>query len=220
MRCVTPWSRSSQIDLAGILSVSTRVIALSSSPRRGSNSSRLLDEAVAGAEEGGASVRVVDLAREGVKPCVACDGCIETGRCVVTSDALNEIMDEVTSAGRMIVAAPIYYMGPPAQLKAFVDRAQCRYNLKYRVGKRLGRDELGRRAGGTIAVCGSRVRRAFDGFDFVMKYFMDSLQIPHRERLYVGGIDGRGDVEAYPERLAEARALGRRVALQGASPEV
>ncbi len=189
-----------------------KLVAIQTSFRPRSNSTILFRAAVEGARGAGAEVEVVDLAKKVVAPCRACDACAKTGRCRFTDDDLMGIMDGMWEAGRVLVATPVYYMAAPAQLKSLIDRTQCLYNRKYKLKDRLPGDEVARRKGGVIAVCGSRLPGAFDGLDLTMRYFFDSLQMTFAEKLYVPHVDGPGEIERHPEKIAEARELGARLA--------
>ncbi len=188
-----------------------KLVALRTSFRPGSNSTRLLEAAVEGARQAGAEVEQFDLAKARIAPCRACDACARTGRCRFTDDDLMRIVDSGWEAGRLLVATPVYYMAAPAQLKGFIDRTQCLYRRKYTLKRRLPSDEVARRRGGVIAVCGSRIPEAFDGLEVTMKYLFDSFQMTFAERLYVPHVDGPREIEGHPERIAEARELGRRL---------
>ena len=59
-----------------------RIVAISSSPRRGGNSETMLLAAVEGARAAGAEVEKVVLGDLGFKPCLNDGVCSETGRCV------------------------------------------------------------------------------------------------------------------------------------------
>ena len=152
----------------GSVPAGAKLVALRASFRPESNSAALLRAAVDGARCAGAEVEVVDLTKKRIGPCRACGACERTGRCRFTDDDLMPILDSVWEAGRALVATPIHYMAAPAQLKSFIDRTQCLYNRKYKLRDRLGKDEVARRRGGVIAVCGSKVARAFDGLDLTM----------------------------------------------------
>lgn len=188
-----------------------KLVALRTSFRPGSNSTILLEAALEGAREAGAEVETVDLTKVRIAPCRACDACARTGRCRFTDDDLMGIVDAAWDAGRLLIATPVYYVAAPAQLKCFIDRTQCLYNRKYKIRDRLPAEEIARRRGGVIAVCGSRIKGAFDGLDFTMKYLFDSFQMTFAERLYVPHVDGPREIENHPEKIMEARELGRRL---------
>jgi putative NADPH-quinone reductase len=188
-----------------------RLVAVKTSLRPGANSSILLAAAVEGARSSGAEVELVDLAKRRIAPCRACDACSKTGRCRFTDDDLMPILDAIWEAGCVLVATPVYYMSAPAQLKALIDRTQCLYRRKYTLKDRLHADDIARRRGGAIAVCGSRLPNAFDGLDLTMKYFFDSLQMTWAEKLYVAHVEEPAEIERSPEQLARARELGSRL---------
>jgi len=188
-----------------------RLVAVKTSLRPRANSTILLDAAVEGARASGAEVELVDLAKRRIAPCRACDACSKTGRCRFTDDDLMPILDAIWATGCVLVATPVYYMSAPAQLKALIDRTQCLYRRKYTLKDRLHADDLARRRGGVIAVCGSKLPNAFDGLDLTMKYFFDSLQMTWAEKLYVARVDGPAEIERFPEHLARARELGSRL---------
>jgi NAD(P)H-dependent FMN reductase len=99
----------------------TRVLGIVGSPRRKGNTEILVDEVLRGAAEAGASVEKVLLARLNVAPCLACDGCRRTGACVQRDD-LAPLLEQMQASQVWVLGTPLYWFGPSAQLKAFVDR--------------------------------------------------------------------------------------------------
>lgn len=188
-----------------------KLVAIRTSFRPGSNSGLLLEAALEGARGAGADVHEFDLAKISIGPCRACDACARTGRCRFTDDPLMEIVDAAWDAGALLIATPVYYMAAPAQLKSFIDRTQCLYNRKYTLKDRLPAEEVARRRGGVIAVCGSRIKEAFDGLDLTMKYLFDSFQMTFAGRLYVPHVDKPREIANHPEYIERARELGRRL---------
>ncbi|MBM4429510.1 MAG: flavodoxin family protein, partial [Chloroflexi bacterium] len=63
-----------------------KILAIAGSPRRGGNTDRLLDQAIAGAESAGSMVERFVLSKLQVAPCIECNRCFETGRCAVQDD--------------------------------------------------------------------------------------------------------------------------------------
>ena len=59
-----------------------RILAISSSPRKGGNSDVLCDEFLKGAAESGHEVQKIRLAEQKIAPCLACFGCAESHVCV------------------------------------------------------------------------------------------------------------------------------------------
>jgi multimeric flavodoxin WrbA len=98
-----------------------RVLGVFGSPRRDGNSSTLLEEVLAGAEERGAVVERVILGDKRIGPCLACDACLKTGTCLQRDD-MQALVTRMVESDVWALATPVYWWGPSAQLKAFVDR--------------------------------------------------------------------------------------------------
>jgi multimeric flavodoxin WrbA len=97
------------------------VLGVAGSPRRGGNSETLLDEVLKGAKEAGALTEKIVLAQSNIGPCKACNVCSQTGTCIQDDDMATTI--EKMKASRVwVIATPVYWWGPTAQMKAFIDR--------------------------------------------------------------------------------------------------
>jgi len=100
-----------------------KIIGISSSPR-GKNSStlKLLDAALKGAEEAGAEVEAIDVAKLKIKFCTACDSCYETGVCSIKDD-YQAVLEKLLDADGIILSSPNYITNVTAQLKTVFDRS-------------------------------------------------------------------------------------------------
>jgi len=98
-----------------------KVIGFVGSPRKGGNTETLVAEVLRGAASMGAKTEQVSLAKAKVTPCRACDGCRKGGRCQV-EDEMQPLYDKLFEADVIVLGTPIYFWGPSAQAKAFVDR--------------------------------------------------------------------------------------------------
>jgi len=97
------------------------VLGVAGSPRRGGNSETILDEVLRGAGDAGATVGKVVLAERDVKPCRACNACARSHVCI-QSDDMGAIVEKMREAKVWVLATPVYWWGPTAQMKAFIDR--------------------------------------------------------------------------------------------------
>ena len=97
------------------------ILGIVGSPRIGGNTDILVDEVLAGAEEAGAQVEKVNLNQLDIKPCQACDSCYKTGHCVQNDDMLN-LFEKMEHSKVWVLGTPIYWWGPTAQFKTFLDR--------------------------------------------------------------------------------------------------
>jgi len=102
------------------------VLGMSGSPRKG-NSEYLLNLAMdaiqARATELGEPVSLVTDTIRGKKlaGCTMCQGCMDDGKCIKKDD-FEAMQEEWLRADVIIYSVPVYHMGIPAQLKAFIDR--------------------------------------------------------------------------------------------------
>ena len=103
-----------------------KVLAISSSPRRGGNSDMLCDAFLRGASENGHEVRKIRLAEKEIRPCAACYGCAESRRCV-RKDDMAEVLDALQAADVIALASPVYFYSVCAQMKAMIDRCLAGY---------------------------------------------------------------------------------------------
>jgi multimeric flavodoxin WrbA len=101
--------------------VSTKVLGIVGSPRRGGNTDTLVMEVLKGAEAAGAEVEKIMLNDLDIRPCKGCWACSKQGHCIQDDD-LSKLAEKLIDAQVWVLGTPIYWWGPSAQLKAFVDR--------------------------------------------------------------------------------------------------
>jgi NAD(P)H-dependent FMN reductase len=102
-----------------------RVLAIIGSPRKNGNTETLVDTVLAGAAEAGARTEKV-LLRPGqdgleIRPCLACDACQRTGACAQKDD-MAALLVKMQESQVWVLGTPVYWWGPTAQFKAFLDR--------------------------------------------------------------------------------------------------
>ncbi len=106
------------------MSVEMRILAILGSPRRGGNSDTLALEFLRGATSKGTKPKIIIPTDLGISPCDGANQCFADGRCVIR-DGMNEIYEDVLSSNYLVIATPVYFMGPPGSLKSFIDRFQA-----------------------------------------------------------------------------------------------
>jgi multimeric flavodoxin WrbA len=179
-----------------------RVLAVVGSPRKGGNTDILVDEILAGASEAGAAVEKVRLTDLEIAPCKACSACRATGECVQKDD-MREMFEKMKASDIWVLGTPVYWWGPSAQLKAFVDRW-------YGKADETGTKEIfnGRRVilavplGDTDPKTARHVVGMFeDSLDYVGAQLFASILAP--------GAYDMGDVRKEKHVLEKARQTGR-----------
>jgi hypothetical protein len=101
-----------------------QVLALNGSARGGKGvTARLLAALAQGLEQGGAQVRVLEVAKLQVAPCRACLKCmLKTPGVCAQDDDMGRIYPALKAADLLVLAAPVYTDNMSAQLKAVIDR--------------------------------------------------------------------------------------------------
>lgn len=96
-------------------------LGISGSPRRGGNTETLVEEALRGAQGAGAIVDKLILAELEIAPCEACGACEATGECIYDDD-MTGVFDKMARSQVWVLGTPVYWWGPSAQFKLFLDR--------------------------------------------------------------------------------------------------
>lgn len=179
-----------------------RVLGISGSPRKGGNSEVLLNSALEPFTEKGWDVVRFHLSDYNILPCKGCDGCQETGKCVIDDD-MTQLYGEYSKCDAIIISCPAYYRNVTAQLKAVFDRTYATKIEKPLVGK----------VGGAIAV-----GRGQDGGQSILltviyNFFLSSGMIcaPGELNGVIASADKPGNIILQPHRLGQARILGNNV---------
>lgn len=100
-----------------------KIVILKGSPRRKGNTCTLADALANGARENGAAVEEFFLQKMNIKPCNACNACINqpAKECVIEDD-MQQIYPALRSADSIVIASPIYWFNMSAQIKLVIDR--------------------------------------------------------------------------------------------------
>lgn len=100
-----------------------RVVGIVGSPRKEGNTDILVKEVLRGAGDKGGQVENIFLNDLQIKPCQAeCSShCLKTGKCIIEDD-MRDIYNKLFESDVIVLGTPVYWYGPSAQLKAFIDR--------------------------------------------------------------------------------------------------
>jgi multimeric flavodoxin WrbA len=184
------------------------VVGIAGSPRRFGNSDRLLDAALAAAEEAGARTERIVASQANMKPCLGCNACSLSGTCI-QRDGGDAFYRAIDAADAIIIASPVFFASVPAVLKILYDRLQP-YWAQTHV---LGQPRPPRRPGAILLAGGGGDPYGFTGADHTTRSVLAVLGIDVLGEVTVEGVDSAGDLLAkHPEALEEAAALGREVA--------
>ncbi len=185
-----------------------KILAIHGSPRKEGNSEILMKEAVKTIESEGHEVTIIRAAEMKIAPCLNCDGCVETGECIIKDD-MDIVYEAIEETDRVLVASPVFFFGVPAQLKALIDRCQalwCRkYLLKQPVSDKKDRKGL------LIMVGGMARERGFEASNATVTAFFRTIDVPTHEFIYFKSIDAKAEVLKHPEALKATREAAKRL---------
>lgn len=102
-----------------------KVLGLVGSGRKDGNTNALVDRILEGAGTNSHQTSKMFLADLRISPIGDCSACRKAGRCHIEDD-FDALMDEVLESDCIIFGTPLYWFGPSAQMKAFIDRWVCR----------------------------------------------------------------------------------------------
>lgn len=183
-----------------------KIVFVTSSWRKKSNSTCLALHAAQAAEEKGHQVTTIDIAKEVIGPCRGCGVCHKdnSGRCIQKDDMAQHypLLEE---ADTLIFVSPVYWFNLGGQIKQFIDRC---YAL---AGKKM--------EDGTICFSHKRMglvlaHEGDDPFDSgginAIRSIQDTcayLDIPFVGALYGCALD-EGEMEKNTAMIEKAKAYG------------
>ncbi len=179
--------------------MSKKVLVISTSLRRNSNSHALAEEFAKGAKEAGHQVELISLIGRQIEYCVGCLSCQRTGQCVIEDDA-NLIAEKMLATDVVCYATPIYYYEMAGQLKTLLDRMNPLFSADYKF-----RDVY---MLSTAADDGPHVAdRAVNGLEGWIECF---AKAELAGSLFAGGVTGPGEITNHPA-LAKAYDMGKNI---------
>jgi multimeric flavodoxin WrbA len=177
------------------------VLILKGSPRERGNSATLAEKAAEGARAAGAQVESIYLHGLDIRPCDACDLCLDQGTCVIEDD-MRPLYPKLAAADAILLASPIYCFTFSAQLKLCIDRWYGFQKNKWK--------EFSGKPFGIILTYGdsdlytSGAINAIHTFESLCRFLNGRIiGIVH------GSLSDVGDALKDPELLEQARRLGQ-----------
>lgn len=213
-----------------------KILALSFG-RKGQNCDIVAKEALLGAKELGAEIRFINTSNKLIRSCIGCFGCSRSrenggdGLCVLKDD-MRMVEDAILDADGVIIAAPVYSVGPNGQLKCLIDRMGLSHDRAF--------SDL---AKGQIEASGQNVEDVMDTRVFKDRYLgliavggasdegwtsmalpsmhllAFSMQMPVVDQFNVFDMNIRVNPALHPELLERLNRLGRNVAEAVGTPD-
>lgn len=186
------------------------ILTLLGSPRKKGNTAALVRTIIGGMEEKvQCQTEYIYLHGLNLSPCRGCGGCEKTGMCVIKDDMI-ELYNKVDQADVLFLVTPVYFYGPTAQIKTFIDRCQARWSRKYLLGQHHRPHD--RRRGYLVSIAATKGPKVFDCSILIAKSFFDAIDVEYGGEFLVRDVDAKGAINERPEELEKAFNYGREIA--------
>jgi len=182
----------------------SQVLGIMGSPRKKGNSHLLLEKMLEGARSEGTDTETVLLGDVDIGECDGCHACWRGKECPRMDD-MNDLYGKIADCDALIFATPVYWYGPTALMKAFLDRFVY-FNCPENRGKIKGKkcvlavvfeEDSGEAAGPLV-----------DMFEKSFQY----LEVNHVETVLVPGVTERGEIAQKNDVMDRAFELGKGLA--------
>lgn len=187
----------------------TKILAVVGSPRKRGNTDILVSRIMEGAAAEGAETDTLFLRIMKIRECDGCHSCWKGKQCSKRDD-MNDTYKLISESEVIVFGTPVYWYGPTALMKAFIDRFvyfNCPENRARVRGKRA-----------VIAV--PYEEEGPETAELVVAFFEKSLAYLEMDlvgQVLAPGVGPRGAILEQEEVLAQADDLGRRLARQSLS---
>ena len=172
------------------------VLGIVGSPRRNGNTEILVDEVLSGAAEAGAQIGKVILDELDIAPCKACNACRDGGHCIHDDD-MSALLEMMENSQVWVLGTPIYWWGPTAQMKTFIDRWYGARHSKFQDRQIILVIPLG----------GSNEKLAQHTID-MFRNIIDYLGMKHAATIVAPSVNQRGVIRDKKHILKTARLAG------------
>jgi multimeric flavodoxin WrbA len=181
-----------------------KILGVVGSPRRKGNTHLLVSSILDGAEAGGASTEIIFLNDLKIRECDGCHICW-TGKHCSKKDDMNRLYPQIIQSDVIVFGTPVYWYGPTALMKCFVDRFvyfNCPENREKIRGK-------------FAAIAVPFEEETLKTAALLVKFFEKSLgylEMNLTAKILVPGVSRRGDIMKKRNVLQKAYRLGLKLA--------
>ena len=180
-----------------------KILGVVGSPRRNGNTHILVSRILDGASKAGARTEILFLDDLHINECDGCHACWEGQECSKHDD-MNMLYHKIIESDVIIFGTPIYWYGPTALMKAFIDRFVY-FNSPENRAKIKGKsavvavpfeEETPETAALTVAM-----------FEKSFRY----LEMNLAGSVIVPGVGRKGEILKKADKLVEGYELGRKL---------
>ncbi len=100
-----------------------KVLLINGSPRKDGNTFVALSEIANTLEKEHIATEFFQLGSQPVRPCIACQQCVDKNRCIFNDDIVNRLIEKAEIADGFVFGTPTYYGQPVGTLQSAIQRA-------------------------------------------------------------------------------------------------
>ena len=98
-----------------------RILGIVGSPRKNGNTHHMITRILEGARKNGAKTEIIFLRNYLIKECDGCHTCWKGKPCCKSDDMIG-LYSKIIASDGFVFGTPIYWFGPTALMKGFIDR--------------------------------------------------------------------------------------------------
>jgi multimeric flavodoxin WrbA len=181
-----------------------KILGIVGSPRKKGNTHILVSRILEGAKEQGAVTGILFLNDLTIRECDGCHACWK-GKPCSKKDDMNDLYPRIIESDVIVFGTPVYWYGPTALMKGFIDRFVY-FNCAENRAKIRGKAAV-------IAV--PFEDETLETADLVVTFFEKSFQYLEMNlvgKIIVPGVSRKGDILEKEASLEEGIELGKRLA--------
>lgn len=155
---------------------------------------------------------IIPLRSLSIRPCISCGFCItHPDQCVLeANDEVGWLFDKIRAANTLIIASPIFFYGPPAQLKSFIDRSQKYWNSSnYNLYEPSSDNPFLKPAFVTLIAARNKGNRVFEATLLILKCFFQCIGFSLYDTLLLRNLDGPHDFSHSNEAQAQVSSFAK-----------
>ena len=188
-----------------------KVVGIVGSRRKRGNTFNIVDQVLKSSKDSGAEVQLINLSDYKIGPCLGCEGCRDSFKCVIKDD-FNSVVSLIQEAEGIVMGSPTYWYNVSGDMKIFIDR--CYSLIKFSEKDRsiwISAFEDQGKWGVPVAVC-EQHEESMMGFTYeTLKRVMVDLNIR-----ISSGVKGLGHFEAHGaardiKLMGEAKEAGEKL---------
>ncbi len=178
-----------------------KLLGILGSPRKNGNTHILISKMLEGANEGGFETDLILLTDLKIKECDGCHACWKGNPCSKNDD-MNDLYPRIIESDVLIFGTPVYWYGPTALIKGFLDRFVF-FNNEENRQKIKGKDVV------LVVPFEEDNLATADPLVSMFKKSFEYLELNLKHILLIPGVYEKGDVLNKTEKLNEAHEIGK-----------